>query len=194
MPVNNLNFIPESVSQERKIRHTKVIGTRFSIAIMIFFVLGSAGIWLYNANTDKKINQIKTEIEQKNSEIIAMRQIGEDGYKLGARLNNAQKIINTRQHISKLMEQLSLHTPDKIGVQSWSFDVSQNLIIEGISLGGYVSIDDFRVELLLSIGNNDKALFKDVTLNSAEFKKENGVVKFKMTGYVNSEALYGTNN
>lgn len=193
MPISNINFIPESLAQERKAKQNQIIGTQFSIILVTLFIIGSLAIWLYNWNTDKKIQSTQSEIDQKKSEIDSMRNIGEAGYKLGARLSSAQEIINSRVHISVLMEKIRSNTPQKIEISSWTYSPGQNLVLQGVSAGGYVAIDDLRQEFLKATGKDQKPIFKDVVLDSASFEKEKGNVTFKVTGIVNSESLYGSN-
>ncbi len=187
----DLNFIPDSIVNEKKVQYTKKVGTRASLVIMICVALVAAGFLFYNLTLERKIHANVTETDLKNNEIADLKKFGEDGYILGLRLENVDNIINNRGNLSILATELHKRLPSSVTITEWSYSKEQGLLLRGTVPGTYDPIELYKVELLKNPNEGSNNLFSDVKLKNASYDKSKGIVDFELAITVDNKVLNG---
>lgn len=191
MPVQpeNINFIPDKIVNERRVRKTKMIGTRVSIIFLVAVSIISGGIFYYNYTITQKIDKYKADTKQRTDEIANLKRFGEEGYKLGTRLESVYKITKGRPQGSGIMNEVSNRLPTGVDIIDWSYNPTQGLIIKGASKSTYVPIDLFKENLLSKADDGTESPFTAVKLTSASYDKSDGLVSFSINVSVDISKL-----
>lgn len=189
----DLNFIPDSIVQEKKVQYTKKVGTRGALILMIVVALISAGFLFYNLTLHRNINSNIEQTEQKKAEIQGLKKFGEDGYKLGLRLENAENILNNRGKLSELATEIQNRLPTGVQLTKWSYNKEQGLSLKGTVAGTYVPIESYSKELLKTPDGQETNIFKEVKLKNALYDKSKGLVDFELSIIVDEAVLNGSN-
>lgn len=182
MPVQseNINFIPDKIVNERRVKKTKMIGTRISIIFLVAISLVSGGIFYYNYTVTQKIDKYKADTKQRADEIADLKRFGEEGYKLGTRLEGVYKVTKNRPQGSGIMNEVANRLPTGVDITDWSYNPTQGLIIKGASKSTYVPIDLFKENLLSKADDGTESPFTSVKLTSASYDKSDGLVSFSI--------------
>lgn len=189
----DLNFIPDSIVQEKKVQYTKKVGTRGALILMIIIAIISAGFLFYNLTLNRRITSNMQQTEQKRSEIQALKKFGEDGYKLGLRLENAENILDNRGKLSVLASEIQKRLPSGVLLTEWNYNKEQGLSLKGTVAGTYVPIESYSDELLRTPDGEEHNIFKEVKLKNALYDKSEGLVDFELSIIVDEAVLNGSN-
>ncbi len=191
--IQDINFIPDEIVKTRRVERTRNSGNKFFILITVLIGLAAGGIHYYNNTLNSHLIDIENGITTNLNEIANLQEFGKHGYKLGARLQNVKKILDTRPHYSRAYTEVLARIPENVTIVGWNVTEEGLFTISGRATPNYTPIADFRDNLLKTDPGNPQ-FFRDVKLISSTYDKSNGYIEFVLQLQFNSETLYGESN
>ena len=187
----NINFIPDEVVKIRQIESTKNSGNKFFIILTVIAALIAGGIYYYNYTLQSQLNNIESQITEKNKQVENLKEFGQEGYKLGVRLKNAKDIMARRSYYSKLYNDIVPKIPENIKITQWSLTEGGEFIFTGTAEPNYTPIADLRNNLLANGENGEKSYYSDAKLISSIYNKSSGKIEFVLQVSLNPEKITG---
>ena len=183
--IQDINFIPDEII-ESQVEATRISSAnKMSLGLAIFLLMAGAAFWGYNFYQKQELAKAKQQAATYETNIQNLKDFGEEGYKLGTRLQSIKSILDSRQYYSKLIEQVDELTPEGVDVVTWQASSDGVMQLEGISSPNYLPIADFEGNLQ----SDPKEVFADVKLTTAALEEEDGDIKFGMSITLSKESL-----
>lgn len=181
---STVNFVPENLILEQKTKSQAFTGLKVAIIICILCCAVYGGIFFFNLLKQREITAIETNIKAQKDIITNLEEFGKKGYKLGVRLGASKDVINQRNLYSRLINELNNKVIDTIAITDVSFTSPTAVIVSGEALSNYAPIGEYTQKLL-----ENKAMFEDIKINSAQGSGEEEAVKFTLNIKLKSGGL-----
>lgn len=179
----SINLIPQKERQEQTKTQIVKVSTVVSVIIAVVVSIVSAVFFYQSYKLKQEIKLIEDRMTGLRADITASSQAEISARNLEVKAKTLKSIFESRTYYSYVLEELKKRIPADVTVESFAVSGTGTITLSGQG-ENYLSVAKFVNNLVdknySSAGENLKALFTGVTLNSVGLEDKNNRAKFSL--------------
>ena len=178
MGKSNINLLPTEVVVRREESAKKKSYNLVAVGFFLVSVVLSLIVSLYSLYLTQSLKGLNTLVKKEEGKINDLKILEQDAIRLEDKSSALTEIFNRKKKFSKLLEVLSLMTPEGVKVTSLSSSSTDSLQVSGAA-DSYINISQFLLNILNpEIGGT---VFSGAELNSVNLDERLGGARFLLT-------------